>query len=194
ISTQDVFQKNAPPDVRAAFQKHAMGNSLFLNQGSRKFRDATATSGTGIGRWAWSCDSWDFDHDGFADLYIANGMISGPKAYELSSFFWRQVVSHSPVRAEPAPDYAQAWNAINELIRADGTWSGYERNIFYVNNHDGTFSDASGTLGLDFIDDSRAFALSDFDHDGRLEVFLKNRTGPQLRILRNQMQTAGNAV
>src|SRR5207302_6945546 len=111
-----------------------------------------------------------------------------------SSFFWRQVVSHSPLRTEPAPDYAQAWNAINELIRADGTWSGYERNIFYVNNHDGTFSDASGTLGLDFIDDSRAFALSDFDHDGRLEVFLKNRTAPQLRILRNQMQTAGNAV
>ena len=91
-------------------------------------------------------------------------------------------------------DYALAWNAINELIRADGAWSGYERNIFYVNNHDGTFSDASGALGLDFMDDSRAFALSDFDHDGRLEVVLKNRTGPQLRILRNQMQIMGSAV
>ncbi|PYU98998.1 MAG: hypothetical protein DMG26_17275, partial [Acidobacteria bacterium] len=194
VAMQELFMKDAPESVRALFRKHARGNSLFRNQGAGKFEDQSARAGVEAGRWAWASDAWDFDHDGFADLYIANGMISGPKVYELSSFFWRQVVSRSPLRAEPAPDYAQAWNAINELIRADGAWSGYERNIFYVNNHDGTFSDASGALGLDFMDDSRAFALSDFDHDGRLEVFLKNRTGPQLRILRNQMQTAGSAV
>jgi peroxiredoxin len=34
----------------------------------------------------------------------------------------------------------------------------------------------------------RAFALADFDHDGRLEVFLKNRNAPQLRVLKNQMR------
>ena len=42
----------------------------------------------------------------------------------------------------------------------------------------GTFSNISGAVGLDFPDDSRAFALADFDHDGRLEIALKNRTGP----------------
>ena len=140
-----------------------------------------------MGRWAWSSDAWDFDHDGFPDLYIANGMVSGPSRDELNSFFWRQVVANSPVEAKPAQAYEQGWNAINELIRSDGTWSGYERNVFYANNRDGTFSDVSGAVGMDFLEDGRAFALADFDHDGRLEVFLKNRNGPQLRLLQNVM-------
>jgi Flp pilus assembly protein TadD/peroxiredoxin len=47
---------------------------------------------------------------------------------------------------------------------------------------------------MDFPDDSRAFALADLDHDGRLEVILKNRNGPQLRILRNAMKETGNSM
>ncbi len=60
--------------------------------------------------------------------------------------------------------------------------------FFYANNSDGTFSDISGAAGLDFLEDGRAFALADFDHDGRQEVFLKNRNGPQLRILKNVVE------
>ncbi len=87
-----------------------------------------------------------------------------------------------------------SWNAVNELVRSGYSWSGYQRNVFFVNNHDGTFSDISGVLGLDLKDDSRAYALSDFDHDGRMEFVLKNRTGPQLRILRNDLEGIGNSV
>jgi tetratricopeptide (TPR) repeat protein/peroxiredoxin len=115
-------------------------------------------------------------------------MISGPSRQDLNSFFWRQVVANSPDQARPSHDYEEGWSAINELIRADGTWSGFERNVFYANNRDGTFSDVSGAVGLDFIEDGRAFALADFDQDGRLEIFLKNRNGPQLRVLKNQLE------
>src|SRR5262249_51447417 len=69
------------------------------------------------------------------------------------------------------------------------TWSGFERNVFFANNRDGTFSDVSGAIGLDFLEDGRAFALSDFDHDGRQEIFLKNRNAPQLRVLKNVAET-----
>jgi tetratricopeptide (TPR) repeat protein/peroxiredoxin len=187
ISMQQTFKENAPDATRALYHKHAMGNSLFRNNGL-SFLEMTRTAGVGIGRWAWSSDVWDFDHDGFLDLYIANGMVTGPSREDLNSFFWRQVVAYSPEEAKPSHDYEQGWSAINELIRADGTWSGYERNVFYVNNGDGTFSDISGVIGLDFLEDGRAFAIADFDHDGRQEVFLKNRNGPQLRILKNVME------
>jgi tetratricopeptide (TPR) repeat protein len=151
------------------------------------FTDTTDLSAARIGRWAWSSDSFDFDHDGFPDLYIANGMVSTQDRNDLNSFFWRQVVANSPDEPKPSHDYEQGWGAINELIRADRTWSGYERNTFYANNGDGTFSDISGALNLDFLEDGRSFALADFDLDGRQEVFLKNRNAPQLRILHNNL-------
>ena len=182
ISMEEAFQQGAP--ARALYRKHAMGNSLFRNTGAG-FQDVTSPAQVGMGRWAWSSDSWDFDHDGYADLYIANGMVSGLDRGDLNSFFWRQVVARSPNVARASEEYEQGWNAINELIRADRTWSGFERNVFYANNRDGTFSDVSGALGLDFLEDGRAFALADFDGDGRQEVLLKNRNGPQLRLLKN---------
>ena len=202
ISAQDIFKSGAPKEVRAFYRKHAAGNSLFRNAGLRSvdpaaagaFEDKSAFAGVVLGRWSWSSDAWDFDHDGFADLYIANGMISGPSREDLNSFFWRQVVANSPAEARLSHDYEQGWSAINELIRSDGTWSGYERNVFYRNNRDGTFSDVSGVVGLDFIEDGRAFALADFDHDGRQEMFLKNRNAPQLRVLKNVMRELPPAI
>jgi tetratricopeptide (TPR) repeat protein len=185
VSMLDEFQKNAGEEVRAMYRRHAMGNCLYRNRGDGKFEDAGLRSGTLMGRWAWSSDAWDFNHDGLPDLYIANGMISGPQREDLNSFFWRQVVANSPDGAKPGGAYEQGWNAVNELIRTDATWSGYERNVLYLNNGDGTFADVSGIAGMDFVEDSRTFALADFDHDGRVEVVLKNRNGPQLRFLKN---------
>jgi tetratricopeptide (TPR) repeat protein len=194
ITEQDIFQNNAGEKTRTLYRKHAMGNSLYRNLGTPGFEDDTSGANAGMGRWSWSSDSWDFDQDGYPDLYIANGMISGPNRGDLNSFFWRQVVANSPQDAKPSREYELGWNAINELIRADGTWSGYERNVFYINNRDGTFSDVSGVVGLDFIEDSRTFALADFDHDGRVEVLLKNRSGPQVRLLKNGMPEVGGAI
>lgn len=104
------------------------------------------------------------------------------------------MVGNSPSKSIASPLYERGWNAINELIRSDSTWNGYERNTFYLNNRNGTFSEISGIAGLDFLDDSRSFALADLDHDGRLELILKNRNAPQLRILHNVMSEIGNAV
>lgn len=194
VSMMDEFQKNASEEVRGLYRRHAMGNCLYRNRDGGKFEDAGLRSGTLFGRWAWSSDAWDFNHDGLPDLYIANGMISGPRRDDLNSFFWRQVVANSPEGSKPGAAYERGWNAVNELIRADATWSGYERNVLFLNNGDGTFSDVSGIAGMDFLEDSRTFALADFDHDGRVELLLKNRNGPQIRFLKNVMPHLGPAI
>ncbi|HWF47399.1 MAG TPA: FG-GAP-like repeat-containing protein [Bryobacteraceae bacterium] len=194
ISQQESFHREASQQVRALYRKHAMGNSLFRNKGDSTFRDMTIHAGVGMGRWSWSSDAWDFDHDGFHDLYVVNGMVSGPSREDLNSFFWREVVAKSPNQVKNSPDYEQAWNAVNELLRSDYTWSGYERNNFFVNHGDGTFSDVSGALGLDFIEDGRSFVLADFNGDGRQEVLAKNRNGPPLRLLRSVQPNLPSAI
>ncbi|MFZ0663831.1 MAG: FG-GAP-like repeat-containing protein [Acidobacteriaceae bacterium] len=194
ISEQKQFHEEAPEKIRELYQRHARGNALYRNQGDGTFLNVGHKAGVEMGRWSWSSDFWDFDHDGYPDLYVANGYISGLDRNDLASFFWRQVVAKSPDDATSSPAYERGWNAINELVRSDNTWHGYARNVMFVNNRDGSFAEISGPSGLDFSDDSRSFALADIDHDGRLEVILKNRNAPQLRILRNAMKEIGNSI
>ncbi len=194
VSEQRQFHENAPEDVRELYQRHARGNALYRNRANGTFKNVGHEAAVEMGRWSWSSDFWDFDHDGFADLYVANGYISSPERDDLASFFWRQVVAKSSEDATPSLGYEHGWNAINELIRSDNTWHGYARNVLFVNNHDGTFSETSGPAGLDFIEDSRCFALADIDHDGRLEIILKNRNAPQLRVLHNVMKDIGYSI
>ncbi len=194
ISGQKQFHARAPEEIRSLYRQHARGNSLYKNDGSGKFQNVNQEAGVEMGRWSWSSDFFDFDHDGYPDLYIANGYISGPDRRDLASFFWRQVVGNSPEDTTPSAAYERGWQALNELIRSDSSWSGYERNVLFANNRDGTFSEVSGALGVDYPDDSRSFALADLDHDGRLELVLKNRNAPQLRILHNVMKDLGSSI
>jgi Flp pilus assembly protein TadD/peroxiredoxin len=194
ITEQTRFHKGGPENIRDLYRRHARGNSLYRNLDNGTFQNVSDQAGVAMGRWSWSSDFWDFDHDGYSDLYVANGYISGSEHNDLASFFWRQVVAKSPDDSTPTQAYERGWNALNELIRSDNSWSGYERNVMFANNHDGTFTEVSGAVGLDFIEDSRSFALADIDHDGRLEIILKNRNAPQLRIIRNALRDIGQSV
>jgi tetratricopeptide (TPR) repeat protein len=194
VSQQEQFHKSAPQSIRELYQRHARGNALYRNLGDGTFQNAGRTAAVEMGRWSWSSDFWDFDHDGFSDLYVANGYLSGPQTSDLAGFFWRQVVAKSSEDATPSLAYERGWNAINELVRSDHTWHGYARNVMFVNNRDGTFTEASGAVALDFLEDSRSFALADIDHDGRLEIVLKNRNAPQVRVLHNAMRDIGPSI
>ncbi len=194
VSQQPQFHRNAPEGIRELYQRHARGNALYRNQGDGTFQNVGHSAAVEMGRWSWSSDFWDWDHDGHNDLYVSNGYLTGPENDELAGFFWRQVVAKSPEDATPLLAYERGWNAINELVRADHTWHGLARNVAFANNRDGTFTEASGSLRIDFREDARAFALADLDHDGRLEVILKNRNAPQVRVLHNELHEIGKSI
>jgi len=194
VSCQPQFHKSATPEIRELYQRHARGNALYRNQGDGRFENVGQQAGVAMGRWSWSSDFWDLDHDGLSDLYVTNGYLSGPERNDLAGFFWRQVVAKSSEDATPSSAYERGWNAINELVRSDYTWHGQARNVLFLNCGSGRFAEASGALGLDLLEDSRSFALADFDHDGRPEVVVKNRNAPQIRILHNAMESLGQSV
>ena len=178
-------------DLPEQYRRHTKGNSLYRNRGDGTFEETGAREGVEMGRWAWSSDALDFDNDGSPEIYGTAGMLSHPHSTrDLSSFFWRQVVAKSPASAQPAPEYENGWNAINQLIREDYGWCGHEANVFFrrpqpAPGHPARFYDFSGVSGLDFADDSRAFAALDLEGDGNLDLILKSRQGPQVRVLQN---------
>lgn len=176
----------------AAYRGHTMGNSLFRNRGDGKFDDVTTRQQVAFGRWAWSADGHDFDNDGQPEIFVTCGMLTNESETDLNGFFWRQVVARSPVTAQPSAAYENGWNAINQFIREDYTWNGREPNVLHLKRGDRYF-DFSGVSGLDFAGDSRAFAVTDIDGDGRPDLILKSRLGPQLRVLQNDCAT-GNAI
>jgi len=169
----------------SAYHGHTRGNALYRNRGDGTFEDRGAQEHVEMGRWAWSADALDFDNDGSPEIYVTCGMVTNKLQKDLSSFFWRQVVARTPNTLDSAPTYENGWNALNQLIREDYSWNGREPNVFYARRGD-RYYDLSGVSGLDWAEDSRAFAATDLDGDGSLDVLLKSRLGPQIRVFRNE--------
>jgi tetratricopeptide (TPR) repeat protein len=179
------FQRRFPEALRDPWRRHSKGNSLYRNMGNGRFEDIGAARGVEMGRWAWSCDAADFDNDGQPEIFITCGMLSGPKQPDLMSFFWRQVVAKSPPDSTRSTAYEAGWNAINQFMREGYSWNGNEPNVFYRREGE-RYRDRSAESGLGFSGDSRAFAWTDFDGDGCLDVLVKNRLAPQVRVFQNR--------
>ena len=171
-----------------AWKRHAKGNSLYRNKGDGTFEETGAAQGVEMGRWAWSSDGVDFDNDGVPELFSTAGMLTNTSETDLESFFWRKVAAASPGTA-----YENGWNALSQAVHEKYSEAGRQPNVFYVRRA-GKYYDFSGVSGLDFANDSRAFSVTDFDGDGNLDLLLKSRLGPQVRVFQNDCGKTRNSI
>lgn len=195
IMSRPSFRPSISEEARRVFHRFAKGNTLFRNTGNGTFDDVTLHAGVENGGWAWGADFVDFNNDGWEDLFVLNGHITGDDRTDLESFHWIRIVAESPLAFGRSKRYEEAWREFLALM-SESAFSvhGGERGRFYLNTGKDKFVDISHPSGLDFADDGRAFGVIDFDRDGDLDLIVKNRTDPQIRLLRNDIRNSHHAV
>jgi hypothetical protein len=82
ITFQDSFPAK-DETTRSLFQRFARGNTLFRNRGNGLFEDKSLAARVTLGRWAWGTHFMDLNNDGFEDLAVANGFVTGEKSEDL---------------------------------------------------------------------------------------------------------------
>ena len=138
-------------------------NRLFRNTGKGTFVDATRSSGL-EGRAAFSTSAlwFDFDRDGFLDLFVCNYVKWSAEHDVFCSLDGRQKSYCTP-----------------EAYHGDTCW-------LFHNRGNGTFEDVTATSGIfDTSSKSLGVAMLDDDQDGWPDLFVANDTQPN-KLYRNQ--------
>ena len=76
VAYQEQFAKGREKEALSGLQRMARGNSLFAG-GKEGFVEQPETVGASMGRWAWSSGFVDVDNDGWEDLVVVNGYLTG---------------------------------------------------------------------------------------------------------------------
>ena len=61
--------------------------------------------------------------------------------------------------------------------------------MLYLNTGKDRFVNVAGAANMDDPSDSRALGLTDWDQDGDMDLWFANRTGPRIRLQRNDLPT-----
>lgn len=188
----------------------AYPNFLYRNNGDRTFTDVAFLSGTAVGedgteQGGMGIAVGDYDRNGLLDLFVTNFSEEYNALYHHDRHFSYIDVSYRS-RAAQSSFPLVGWGT--ELFDYDNDgWldllvvnghvypqmddarvgSSYAQSkSMYRNNHDGTFTEVSGTLGPALLEKrvSRGAAFGDLDNDGDIDIVINDLDGPPM-VLRN---------
>ena len=80
IAFQPEFKADAEQGIKDRLQRFARGNTLLHNNQDQTLSDISEDAGVAMGRWAWSSQLADINNDGWEDILIANGYLTGDDA------------------------------------------------------------------------------------------------------------------
>lgn len=156
------------------------GNNFWVpigEKGKYLFANLAQQSGIESGGWSYGAQFGDFNNDGFLDLYLANGYISGKKRKS----YWY--------------DYTKVTGGNKAIISDIKNWpamkgrsqSGFQPNRMWLNDGAGHFRDVARYTGSDVTLDSRSVATADLWNRGALDLIVANQNG-RLLIFRNNVK------
>ena len=161
------------------------GNNLWVPTapGSTQFTNMASVMGVELGGWSFGAQFGDLNNDGYLDVYLVNGYVSGNPR----TSYWYDFSEITGGNARIISD-AKNWPAMNGR-----SLSGYEQKRLWLNGGDGRFTEVSQAVGATDTYDGRAIALADLENRGVLDVLVANQAGPLL-LYRNQVQAGRNWI
>lgn len=209
----DIFFTNGAETPSLQKTSTAQFNRLFRNDGNMRFTDVTDAAGVrGLG-YAMGAAAADYDNDGHVDLFVAGvrqnqllrnrgdgrfedvtkqaGIASGDWAVAGGWFDYNNdgrldllVVNYVQWSAEANRSCGEEARGV-QIYCDPRVFKGLP-NRLYRNNGDGTFEDVSAKAGLlSHVGKGMSAAFADFNHDGRLDIFVTNDTVPNFLFKNN---------
>jgi len=162
------------------------GNNFWLpatREGKVVYENAARRLGIESGGWSYSAQFGDLNNDGYLDLYVANGYISGEKGTD----YWY--------------DYAKVTGGNAAIISDIKNWpamegrshSGYQQNKIWLSKDAAYFVDVADFVADKESYDSRAVAMADLWNRGALDVIVANQNN-RLLIYRNAVIKDNNWI
>ncbi len=132
-------------------------NILYHNNGDGTFTDVTEKAGVGDAQTGIGATWLDANNDGKLDLYVANYLKFDPN-YHL---YYNPTSYPGPLAYKP------------------------EHDVLYINNGDGTFTDASKAAGIADLPPHRTMSVSalDYNQDGHEDLYLCDDATPNMLLV-----------
>jgi hypothetical protein len=186
----------------ARFYKNDSGKFIFLSDRAGGPDNKYPTEGAGFA---------DFDNDGWVDLYCANYENWEKHEYYPDQLFQNQHGYFADVtrKAGIIPPYGidlagrgVNWGDFNNDGYQDCYVSNYRlcENLLWVNNHDSTFTNPAGQLGVagDEVNGAYGHTIGsewgDYDNDGDLDLFCGNLAHPRYIEFSNRSMLYENSL
>ena len=136
-----------------------------------------------FGQMGGGCVFFDYDNDGWEDLYLTSGLSRDKLYRNLGNGSFGEMTSAGFQITENF--YTTA--AVSGDINNDGyrdllvtTWNGkdnlgnFERNLLFINNGNGTFSEIGLSAGLNETSFTMGASMIDYNKDGFLDIYVIN--------------------
>jgi len=192
------LQRSDSEDRTGFRGRMAYGNRLYLNHGrGDKWIEPAFSTQLSRSGWAWGVAAEDFDNNGFVDVYVANGHVSGASIADYDSQYWTHDIylgSSSGHR-----DTERYFNrALRSLNKGETSWNGYQHNAFFLDIGTNDYLNVAFLMGVAHETDCRAVVSADFNEDGKPDLVVTaarwmddpNHMRHELYVHLNQTETS----